>query len=391
MALGALSAILGVLYALAQSDLKRLLAYSTIENAGIILLGLGAGMTAAALGRGELAAAGIAASLLHVLNHALFKGLLFLSAGSVVMASGTRRFEELGGLIRRMPWTAVFFLVGALAVSGLPPLNGFTSEWMTFQALLLGFASLPGVTRMNFPLAGALLAMTSALAAACFVKAFGAAFLAFPRSRAATDASESPAVMLVPQALLAVLCIAIGLFPAVVLRAAGSVLESLPGLRLSAGIRQGVWTLAPGPGSFDHVMPLALAATIGASALGAAIVAARVSRRAPTWGCGGELGPATQYTASAFSKPLMMIFRTVLRPTRQVEALADVSPYFPREVRYRTAIEPVFERFLYRPLTMAVLGAAERLRILQAGSLHAYLAYVLVLGVGLLIWLGGMR
>jgi hydrogenase-4 component B len=197
--------------------------------------------------------------------------------------------------------------------------------------------------------------------------------------------------MLVPQALLAALCIAIGLFPAVVLRAAATVLDSLPGLRLPAGIRHGLWTLAPGPGSFDHVMPLPLAATIGASALAAAVVAARVARRAPTWGCGGELGPATQYTASAFSKPLMMIFRTVLRPTRQVEALADVSPYFPREVRYRTAIEPVFERFLYRPLTMAVLGAAERLKILQAGSLHAYLAYVLVLGVGLLIWLGGMR
>ena len=392
MAVGALSAILGVLYALAQSDLKRLLAYSTIENAGIILLGLGAGMTASALGRRELAAAGIAAGLFHVLNHALFKGLLFLSAGSVVMASGTRRLEELGGLIRRMPWTALFFLLGALAVSGLPPLNGFASEWLTFQALLLGFASLPGVTRLNFPLAGALLAMTSALVAACFVKAFGTAFLALPRSRAATDAHESPIVMLVPQGLLAALCIGVGLFPGAVLRTIGTVMVSLPELRLPAGAPPTAFEMAPGPAGFDHVTPLALGLTLVAGLLGAAtLAAARATRRVPTWGCGGELGSATQYTGTAFSKPLMMIFKTVLRPTREVEALADVSPYFPREVRYRTAIEPVFERYLYRPLTSAILEVAGRLKVLQAGSLHAYLAYVLVLGVGLLIWLGGKR
>jgi hydrogenase-4 component B len=393
MAVGALSAILGVLYALAQSDLKRLLAYSTIENAGIILLGLGAGMTAAALGRRELAAAGIAASLFHVLNHALFKGLLFLSAGGAVMATGTRHLEALGGLIRRMPWTALFFLVGALAVSGLPPLNGFASEWLTFQALLLGFASLPGVTRMNFPLAGALLAMTSALAAACFVKAFGTAFLAFPRSRAATDAHESPGVMLVPQGLLAALCLGVGLFPGAVLRTIGTVMVSLPGLRLFRGAPQAALTMAPGPAGFDHVAPMALSLALVAGVLGAAVLAAAsmraASRRVPTWGCGGELGATTEYTGAAFSKPLMMIFKTVLRPTREVEALAEVSPYFPREIRYRTAIEPVFERYLYGPLTSGILGVATRLKVLQAGSLHAYLAYVLVLGVALLIWLGG--
>jgi hydrogenase-4 component B len=391
MALGALSAILGVLYALAQSDLKRLLAYSTIENAGIILLGLGSGMTAAALGRAELAAAGIAASLFHVLNHALFKGLLFLSAGSVVMASGIRRLEELGGLIRRMPWTAAFFLVGALAVSGLPPLNGFASEWLTFQALLQGFASLPGVTRMNFPLAGALLATTSALAAACFVKAFGTVFLALPRSRAATDAVESRAIMLVPQGWLAVVCVGVGVFPGAVLSAIGGILGSLPGLQF-AHAPAGVSTIAAGPAPFDHVAPAALGLTLAAGLLGAAMVArARAVRQVPTWGCGGELGPANEYTGTAFSKPLIMIFKAVLRPTREVEALADVSPYFPREVRYRVAIEPVFERYLYRPLAAAVLGAAGRLKVLQAGSLHAYLAYVLALGVVLLLWLGGMR
>ena len=180
--IGTLSAILGVLYALMQNDLKRLLAYSTIENAGIILLGLGAGMTMLATGRPELAVVAIAASLYHVMNHAAFKGLLFLGAGSVVMATGTRQIEAMGGLLRRMPWTGACFLVGALAISGVPPLNGFASEWLTFQALLLGFEFVPGLTRVNFPLAGALLALTSALAAVCFVKAFGITFLALPRS-----------------------------------------------------------------------------------------------------------------------------------------------------------------------------------------------------------------
>ena len=169
---GSLSAVLGILYALMQNDVKRLLAYSTIENAGIILLGLGAGMMALSSGRTELAAVGIAASLYHVLNHAVFKGLLFLGAGGVVMATGTRQIEEMGGLAKRMPWTALFFLVGAAAISGLPLLNGFASEWMLFQALLQGFQATVALSRLIYPVAGALLALTSALAAACFVKAF---------------------------------------------------------------------------------------------------------------------------------------------------------------------------------------------------------------------------
>ena len=148
---GSLTAILGVLYALTQNDLKRMLAYSTIENAGIILLGLGAGMMALSAGRAELAAVGIAASLFHVLNHALFKGLLFLGAGGVVMATGTRHIEEMGGLARRMPWTALFFLVGAAAISGLPLLNGFVSEWLLFQALLLGFPATTTLSRLSSP------------------------------------------------------------------------------------------------------------------------------------------------------------------------------------------------------------------------------------------------
>ena len=394
MGLGTLSAILGVLYALAQNDLKRMLAYSTIENAGIILLGLGAGMTMLAMGRPELAVVAVAASLYHVMNHAAFKGLLFLGAGSVVMATATRRLEAMGGLLRRMPWTGAFVLVGALAISGLPPLNGFASEWLTFQALLIGFEFVPGLTRVNFPLAGALLALTSALAAVCFVKAFGITFLALPRSAAAEGAHESPATMLLPLALLAGWCLTLGVFPGLVLTVAGVVTSSLPGLPSASALSRGPLTMAVGSGPFAQVTPAALgSAIVGGLCVAAFLVvvtrARRAVRRAPTWGCGGTLSPLTEYTATAFSKPLLMVFREVYRPTREVEALADVSPYFPTEVRYRVEIEPTFEHHLYNPIVRGVFGLAERMKVLQAGSLHAYLSYVLLLGAALLIWLGG--
>jgi hydrogenase-4 component B len=389
MAAGTLSAILGVLYALTQRDIKRLLAYSTIENAGIVVLALGAGMLALAYGQGALAAVALTAGLMHVLNHAVFKGLLFLGAGSVVMATGTREIEQLGGLLRRMPWTGLFFLIGAMAISGLPMLNGFTSEWVTFQALIGGFTATPGLVRLNFPLGGAMLALTTALAAACFVRAFGIGFLALPRSEAASAARESPMVMLLPQAFLAALCFGLGLLPGFVLLALKGVTTSLSGLIP----RSGVTTAATGmeAGSFDHIEPMLLGIVLLAGlAISAAATLRRRNavRREPTWGCGGELTARTEYTATAFSKPLVMIFRAVYRPTRDVETLA-VSPYFPQEIRYRAHMEPTFERYVYGPLARGVMRTAEGMKVLQAGSLHAYLAYVLVLGVLLLMWLGG--
>jgi hydrogenase-4 component B len=215
--------------------------------------------------------------------------------------------------------------------------------------------------------------------------------------------------MLAPQACLASLCVLGGLFPGIVLRALESVLVSLPGLSsgsqvLGAGyfaMTSGV--MARGVDRFDHVMPLTLGIVVVSILAVAAFTASQARlrlwgyggqaavavRRVPTWGCGGELSARTEYTATAFSKPLMMIFAAVYRPTRQVETLAGISPYFPQEVRYRAAIEPTFERYVYGPLVRAVLGAATGMRVLQAGSLHAYLAYVLVLGVLLLVWLGG--
>ena len=388
--LGGVSAVLGVLYALMQHDLKRLLAYHSIENIGIILLGLGVGMMALAYGRGEVAAVGVAASLYHVLNHAVFKGLLFLGAGGVVMATGTRQIEVFGGLLRVMPWTGLCFLVGAMAISGLPPLNGFASEWLTFQAFLYGsVASSEPLVDLLYPLGGALLALTSALAAACFVKAFGMVFLALPRSHAASDAHESPAVMLVPQAFLAAMCLGLGLFPGLVLRNLEGVLTSIPGVSPPADLVQNELVVASGLAAFDQVIPIVLALTlVGGLGLTALLVVrtGRAVRRAPTWGCGGVLTARNEYTATAFSKPLMMVFRAIYRPSREVEAVARISPYFPDEVRYRAEIEPTFERFVYEPLVRAVLVVARGMRRLQAGSLHAYLAYVIVLVVSLVLF-----
>jgi hydrogenase-4 component B len=422
--MGAVSAVLGVLYALVQHDLKRLLAYHSIENIGIILLGVGAGMIAVADGQQTLAALGIAAGLFHVLNHAVFKALLFLGAGSVVTATGTRQIEALGGLLRGMPWTGVCFLIGAVAISGLPPLNGFASEWLAFQALFQGFpASTEPVIHLLFPIAAALLALTGALAAACFVKAFGVGFLALPRSVAAATAREVPWSMCAPQVVLAALCVWLGAFPGAVLSALHTVLLSLPGLRPAPDTIRGPLSMAATSEPSSAVTPMALALAL-LGGLGVAVLTVAVFRlrgrtpalrshetpatrpavvngiskaevmagdrirRAPTWGCGGLLGAHAEYTAAAFSKPLMMIFRAVYRPTREVEALAKVSPYFPQEVRYHLHIEPTFERYVYGPLTEAVFRVAARLKILQAGSLHAYLGYVivLVLSLVLMIW-----
>jgi hydrogenase-4 component B len=381
LTLGAVSMVLGVLYALMQHDLKRLLAYHSIENIGIILVAAGVGMLALSTRRPELAVLAFTATLFHVLNHALFKGLLFLGAGGVVAATGTRNIEKMGGLARRMPWTAAFFLIASAAISGLPLLNGFVSEWLVFQSLLLGFhISVDTFVRVAFPIGAALLGLTTALAAACFVKAFGITFLALPRSTAAGEARESLWLMLAPQALLASACVALGLFPGPVV----SMLARLTGRLVGASpvsLVADSFRIASGSPGFDW-LSLPIAALAVAASLGLAMtLATRATfrrRPAPTWGCGGELSADTEYTATAFSKPLMMIFGAIYRPTREVSTL-ETAPYYAREVRYRAEVEPTFERFVYRPLTRAILGLATRMRVIQAGSLHAYLGYVMIL------------
>ncbi|HEV2448106.1 MAG TPA: proton-conducting transporter membrane subunit, partial [Candidatus Sulfopaludibacter sp.] len=259
---GVVSALLGVLYALMEHDLKRLLAYHSIENIGIILMGFGAALLFRSYGHPALAALALIAGLFHTLNHGIFKSLLFLGAGSVLQATHTRNMEEMGGLIRRMPSTALYFLIGAVAISGLPPLNGFVSEWLTYQALLGGFGATTELTRVAFPIAGALLALTAALAAACFVKAFGITFLALPRSEEAERAREVGLSMRAGMGALAVACIGLGLGATTFLPCFDGITRFAFGASSGTLVAKNGLVLTSGSLATGSVSPLMLAAVL---------------------------------------------------------------------------------------------------------------------------------
>src|SRR5665647_861079 len=292
LTVGTVSAVLGVLYALMEHDLKRLLAYHSIENIGIILMGLGAALMFLHTGHPLLATLGLIAGLYHTINHASFKGLLFLGAGAVLHATGTRNMEELGGLIKRMPQTAFFFLVGAVAISALPPLNGFVSEWLTYQALLRGFGTTDSLMRLIFPLSGAMLALTGALAAACFVKAFGITFLAQPRSEHATQAHEAAPTMLLGMGALTAACFFLGLFPTQFVRLLDPVTLQLTGQQISGQLSAAnglVLTSLTAKGGTVSTLGLTLMALcLLPIPIALWLIFARTTkvRRGATWACG---------------------------------------------------------------------------------------------------------
>jgi len=390
---GVVSAVLGVLYALMEHDLKRLLAYHSIENIGIILMGLGAALIFRVAGHPLLAGVALIAAMFHTLNHAIFKCLLFLGAGAVLHSTGTRNMEEMGGLIRPMPVTAFCFLIGAVAISGLPPLNGFVSEWLTYQSLLAGFGAVGGLTRILFPLAGSMLALTGALAAACFVKAFAITFLALPRGAESRNAHEAPRTMLIGMGWLTLACAALGLGVTWFLPVFDAITEQLLGQRvvahlvtghglvLSAGMRTSgtVSTAGIALGLLVLVLPAALLVATGVRRFG--------RKRGPVWDCGlPGLSAENEYTATAFSKALRMIFSVLYKPRREIQAVFDVSPYFPKEIHFESEIDSMFEKRLYAPLQEFIVRFSSRMRTIQAGSIHAYLAYIFVTLVLLLLF-----
>jgi hydrogenase-4 component B len=391
LGVGTISALLGVLYALMEHDLKRLLAFHSVENIGIILIGMGAGLIFHAYGLMALAALGFIGALYHTINHASFKALLFLGAGSVLHATQTRNMEELGGLIKRMPWTALYFLIGSAAISALPPLNGFVSEWLVFQALLGGFAIPTPEVAVLMPIAVGMLALTGGLAAACFVKAFGITFLAIPRSPEAEHAHEVPRSMLLGMGLLALACVILGLAPFALVPALGTVLAGLGGLP----DRPATFTFGVAlhtPADFGSMSPtlVALGLLIVLGLIPLALIVAHVNRRlrvSDTWGC-GRIGqtPRMEYTATAFAEPLRRVFAELYRPTK--ELTIDVHPeskYFVQSIVYHSAITPWFEHRLYAPFLRLVGLAAQQVRRLQSGSLYLYLTYVALALVCLLV------
>lgn len=382
LAIGAVSAVLGVLYALMEHDLKRLLAYHSVENIGIILLGVGAGFMFHSAGLARLSALAFIGGLYHTINHASFKGLLFLGSGAVLHATGTRNMEEMGGLIKRMPWTAVFFLIGAAAISALPPLNGFISEWIVFQSLLGGVNLPTPEAAIMMPAAVGMLALTSGLAAACFVKAFGISFLALPRSPEAKHAREAPRAMRVGMAFLASACVLLGVAPFVVVPLLGKVLTGLGGLppteaaftfNLSLQLPANFATLSPA------LLGIGLIAILGLIPIGLRVFNAnRRQRVSDSWGC-GRIGqtPRMEYTATAFAEPLRRVFAELYRPSKELTIdFHPESKYFVQSIEYRSEITPWFDRAIYDPLLGWVRRLARSVRRLQSGSLHFYLLLV---------------
>lgn len=377
LVLGGFSALGGITYALFQRDLKRLLAYSTVEHLGIVALGLGACLLLRRYGADAWAAFALGAALLHTVNHAVFKALLFLGAGAFERATGGLELDRLGGLLRRMPWSGGAFLVGCLAIAGLPLLNGFASEWLTLQALLHvpAYAGVWAGTLGAVALAA--LAGTMALAVLCFVKVIGLVLLGPARRSGVADAVESPPAMRGALVSLAGLCLVLGsvpglLFPLLVDLAPWTVtrdVPSRPGLDL------------PGTGNLPTIGLLAVVA-----GLGMLLWLARGSRRAapsPSWACGQCVDPPLLWTSAGFSKPLRLVLEAVLRPQREIETTTRGGVV--QHVSYEGRVPHLIDVHLYRPVTAGALLAASWARRLQSGRLGTYVGYLIALVVALLV------
>jgi len=383
LAVGALSAVGGVVYALFQHDLKRLLALHSIENVGIIVLGLGACLILRARGADVWAAFALGAALLHTVNHAVFKALLFLGAGALERAAGSLELDRLGGLLRRMPWTGGAFLVGAMAIAGLPPLNGFASEWLTLQALL----HVAAYGHVGDGIAGAIalgaLASTAALALFCFVKVVGLVLLGPARTEAAAAAEEAPLPMRAGLVFLAGACIALGLAPGILYGPLVGLAPWSPGLPAHAGLD------LPGTGSLPGTW-IAVVLVV----LTAGLVLLRGSRSAapaPIWASGQRLEPALHWTGAGFTKPLRLVLEAVLRPQREIAVRSEGGVL--QEVSYSGHVPHLIEERVYEPLERVSLAAAAHARRLQSGSLGTYVAYLaglvlVLLAAARLGWIG---
>lgn len=388
LAFGGVTCVMGVLYALMQHDLKRLLAYHTVENIGIIFIGLGLALAFSAHNMPAIAALAMAAGLFHVFNHSLFKSLLFFGAGSVLTATGERDMEHLGGLIHRMPQTAFVFLVGCVAISALPPLNGFVSEWMTFQAVLLSPQLPSWGLKLIVPLVGVLLAMSAALAAACFVKAFGVTFLGRARTKAAAEAKETDRWSLTTMFCLAAICFAAGVLPGLFLDALAPVTQSLVGAHIP--VQKGVDWLSILPtgssrSSYNGLIIflfMALAGSFMAWTIHA--FASRRVRKTAAWDCGFPDQPInSQYTASSFAQPIRRVFGTTVFHAQENVDMPD--PGETRAAAFRVRlVDPVWSWF-YEPIARNLQYAANKLSVMQFLSIRRYLMLTFFALITLLI------
>lgn len=391
LAAGSASAVGGVLMALQQRDIKRLLAYSSVENIGIVAIGLGLGMIFAHYGHPLLAALALVAALYHVLNHALFKGLLFLGAGAVVHATHSRDIETMGGLIHRLPRTSVLFLVGCLSISALPPFNGFVSEWLTFQAALMAPQLEGTLLSALIPFSAAMLALGGALAAAAFVRLYGIVFLGKPRSPAMAQALEVDRWMQLGMLIPAVFCLVLGMLPTLVIPILDAVPQALlhTGIGTSVGETGWMWLTPIASERASFAAPVAWMAllTIGGISY---VLLRRLGgglRRSAVWSCGHpHLNARMQYTGTSFSQPLRRIFANVYRAQEKLALAQRGNKLFIERVRYAVIVQDLAWRYLYLPIGKATLALAQQTDRIHRRGLHAYLAYTFFTIVALL-WL----
>lgn len=385
--IGILSGIWGVLFAIAQHDLKRLLAYHTVENIGIIALGLGVGLLGAREHAPVIAVLGISGALFHVVNHALFKGLLFLGAGAVAHAAGTREIEHLGGLAKRMPVVALTFIVGSVAIVGLPPLNGFASEFLIYLGAFQAQTSLGAAGAAPSLLVIAALALVGGLAAVCFSKVVGVVFLGEPRTEQAAEAHDAGFLLVAPMVLLAGGCLLVGLAsPGIVVALApiASVVAQV-GRQPTAPLIEG----AAGPlTAVVWAGTLVIVLTLTLAWLRRVLLARGEVKVGATWGCGyARPTPRMQYTASSYAQPTTSFFATWLGTRRTLEAPAGL---FPRQAELATETPDLCAEVIYRPAFAAIGRFSARFRWLQHGQVHLYVTYIAITVFVLLLWYLGL-
>jgi formate hydrogenlyase subunit 3/multisubunit Na+/H+ antiporter MnhD subunit len=392
LALGSITAVLGVLFALMQRDFKRLLAFSTIENIGIIFIGLGLALAFRANNMAAAAALALTAALFHVFNHSLFKSVLFFVAGAILNATGQRDIEKLGGLIHRMPNTAVACLGACLAISALPPLNGFVSEWLLFQSILLSPDLPQWALKFMVPATGAMLALAAALSATCFVRAFGISFLGRPRSDAAAQAHEADIVSRVGMWVLLGGCLAAGLLPGLVIDTMSGVVQATVGARMPVQASLPWLSIVPIAESRSSYNGLLVFAFIVISTIAAVQVihhlASNAVRRGPAWDCGfPEPSPAAQYTADSFAQPVRRVFGDVLRARETVDM---PPPGDARPARLQVRLRDLVWDVLYAPISSWIEYCSEKLNHLQFLTIRRYLSLVfaslVVLLLAVAIW-----
>jgi len=383
MAAGALTAAIGILYAMGERDIKRFLAFSTIENIGIIVTAFGAAMTFLACGQRALWAFLLLAGLYHVLNHGCYKTLLFLEAGVTEHAAGTRDMDRLGGLARAMPRSGVIAFIGTLGIAALPPLNGFVSEWLIFQGLFQGFRTHSALTGILIVLAAATLGLTGGLAIYAFVRGYGIPYLGMPRTRQAAQASERGQPVAGP-ALLAVACVALAVGAPVVLAGLARGVQTATGVALRPVLLPGNLTVIPAHTKFSGFSPTYLTVFLLAVLVVPALIYLAGRPRAasvtvPVWD-GGMLAfrARMQYSAMTFSAPTRVTFDALYRPSVSVQRASDDPAGSSGPVHYEAEATPVFERYLYRPVVRAVEWVADFVRPLQSGDVNLYLLYVFV-------------